>query len=117
MTVLQWQVCLIAAAAVAATLFPIIYTLVAPWWRSEIGRSLVVSETSLAALLDTALVAYWLGWTVPSPVATSLYTLIAVGAWMRLRVLIITQLAKPHTERPWPWGTLPRFKPRRKDPR
>jgi hypothetical protein len=110
MTVLQWQICLITAAAIAASLFPIVYTLVAPWWRSEVGRSLFISEVSLAALLDIALVAYWLHWTVPQPVATSLYTLIAVGAWLRLRVLIVEQIRKPRGERPWPWGSLPRFK-------
>lgn len=94
MTALDWQLALITLAAVAATAFPILYTAVAPWWRSTVGRSLVVSETSLAALLDVALAAYWGHFHVPSPVATSLYTLIAVGAWMRLGALIHEQLGK-----------------------
>ena len=94
MTALDWQLALLTLAAVAATAFPILYTAVAPWWRSVVGRSLVVSEASLAALLDVALIAYWWHFRVPTPVATSLYTLIAVGAWMRLGALIHAQVGK-----------------------
>lgn len=94
MTVAQWQIGILTFAAVAATAFPILYTLVAPWWKSVVGRSLFVSEVSLALLLDLALGAYWLHLTVPAPVATSLYTLIAVGCWMRLGALIDEQIRK-----------------------
>jgi hypothetical protein len=100
-SVLDWQIALITAAAVAATLFPILYTFIAPWWRTVVGRSLVISEVSLAALLDTALLAYWFHTTVPSPIRTSLYTLIAIGAWMRIGALIDQQLKKSrHKETP-----------------
>lgn len=41
--------------APAATLFPIIYGITSPWWRSLVGRALVVKGIAVALLIDLSL--------------------------------------------------------------
>lgn len=94
MSELNWEVTLITAAAAAATLFVFAYGLAAPWWRSVVGRALWISDLSLALLLDLALAAYWGHFTVPAWGRLGIYTLVAVGAWLRLGAVAHNQLLK-----------------------
>lgn len=88
----DWQVVILTIAGVAATLFPIAYaTVAAPWYRSQFGRSLMISETSLAVLIDMSLAAYWFHFVVPPPLVTGIFTLIALGSCLRLAALLHEQ--------------------------
>lgn len=44
-------IALMALAAVTSLLFAVVYTVFFPWWRSILGRTLVVSKVSIAVLL------------------------------------------------------------------
>ena len=91
---LDWEVVLLSAAGLPATLFVFAYGFAAPWWRSVIGRALWVSDLSLALLLDLALVAYWLHFELPAWARLSIYALVAVGAWLRLGAVANNQILK-----------------------
>ena len=88
----SWQVAILTVAGVAATIFPVAYWVIAePWYKSQFGRSLMVSETSLAVLIDLSLVAYWFDLIIPPPIVTGVFTLIALGSCMRLNALLYEQ--------------------------
>lgn len=88
---------LIAMAAVPATLFPIIYFF-RPW-RSRLGWTLMVSEFSMALLIDASLLA-WMGW-LPAPrvVQIVVFSLILVGQCGLLWAVLAT---RPRHERRTP---------------
>lgn len=94
MTTEDWAVCLVTAAAAAATLFVLLYGASAPWYRSVFGRALMTGEVALAVLLDLALWAHWSHHTIPRWVVLTVYTLIAVGCWMRLGAVVHEQFWK-----------------------
>ena len=84
MTISDWQICTLVVAAAASTLFVFAYGLFARWWRTQVGRALMLSEISLAILLDLSLVAHWTGYRVPDGVAEGIFIGIAVTSLMRL---------------------------------
>lgn len=94
MTEPAFQKLCLEVTGVAATAFPFIYTLAGPWWRSQIGRALVVSDISLALLVDVALLADWFDWIIPTHVVSGIVALIAVAAL--LRNLAVVSLARLH---------------------
>lgn len=77
-------------AAPAQTGFAIIYGFGSPWWRSLLGRALFTKALALALLIDISLLYQWLGddYALRDVVRLSVYTLIAVGAWMQLVALL-----------------------------
>lgn len=77
---------LIFAAAVPATVVPVAYGLLLPWWRSWLGRAFMTEATALALVLDLSLAfRYWPGHdTIKGDVALAVYALIAAGCWMML---------------------------------
>lgn len=91
----DWQVVILTVAGLAATMFPVAYAFLAkPWYRSQFGRSLMISETSLAVLIDMSLLAYWFHFVVPPPLVTGIFTLVALGSCLRLAALLSEQLGK-----------------------
>lgn len=54
-------VVLICATVPAATLFPIVYGLTSPWWKSATGRALMVKSLATMLLIDFALAVRVLG--------------------------------------------------------
>lgn len=99
MSEFDWQVTFLTITGVAATLFPVIYTVFAPWWRSQVGRALVVSDVSLAALVDLSLLGYWFGWHFSNHVSTAVVALIAVAALLRCWAVIDVQIIQHYLER------------------
>lgn len=79
-------VLLVLAAAPAVTIYPIWYGLTLPWWKTAIGRALMVSSTALAELVDISLLYQWLGddYYFRDVVRLTVYTQITCGAWMLL---------------------------------
>ena len=82
---------LVLAAAPAQTLFPIIYGVSSPWYRSLLGRALMTKAVALALLIDISLVYNWLGddYAARDVVRLTVFALIAAGAWMQLAALIL----------------------------
>jgi len=90
----DWGIFLITAAAVASNLALLLYAASASWHRSIFGRSRVVAELGWVALLDLALYAHWAHVPLPVWIRLTVYTLIAVGAWMWLGAVIHEQFVK-----------------------
>lgn len=96
MTELDWQQVFLTITGVAATLFPVLYTVLTGGrcWRSQIGRALIFSDVSLALLVDLALLAYWYDWTLSPHVSTGITALIAVSALLRCWAVIDGQVVR-----------------------
>lgn len=90
----DWAVFLITAAAIPSTLALLFYALLAQWYRSVFGRARVTAELGWVTLLDLALYVHWSHWLPPDWLRLTLYTLIAVGAWMWLGAIIHEQALK-----------------------
>ena len=84
-------VCLIGAAALAQTLFALIYGLTTPWWRSRFGKALLFKSSVIAVLLDLAMLS--LVWKIPAWLALLVYAGILVGSWWQLIALMLEKRA------------------------
>lgn len=87
-------VVLVAATAPAATLFAIIYGFTTPWWRTAIGRALLVSSTALALLVDISLLYKVFGdnYVLRDAVRLTVYALVCAGAWLKLAALVVEKV-------------------------
>lgn len=83
-------VVLIAAASIPATLFPLVYGFTSPWWRTPIGRALMVKAVGLALLIDISLVYNFFGddYAARDAVRLGVFSLITVGVWMQFLALM-----------------------------
>lgn len=81
---------LVLAIAPAQTAFIVIYGFWSPWWRTLVGRALFTKALGLALLVDIALIYQWLGddYYLRDVVRLSVYSLIALGAWLQLWALL-----------------------------
>lgn len=81
---------LICAAAPAQTVFVLVYGLGSPWFRSVVGRALFTKALGLALLIDISIAYQFLGddYALREVVRLSVFTLIAVGAWLQLGALV-----------------------------
>lgn len=81
---------LILIAAPAQTMFILIYGLGSPWWRSLLGRALFTKALGLALLVDISVLYHFLGdeYVYRDVVRVTVFSLIAVGAWLQLMALI-----------------------------
>lgn len=91
MSELDVQMVLLSITGVAATAFPFLYTWISPWWKTAWGRALVVSDVSLALLVDLALLSYWFDWSLSQHLITAVYALIALAAVLRVVALLSTR--------------------------
>lgn len=85
----------LTAAAVVPVLFVCVYTAKAPWWRNEIGASLVVAALSLVPIAGPlayvfwfeggVLTSSWLAWLeVSGPCVSALAWLRLCYVWLRV---------------------------------
>lgn len=88
----QVAVAFVVLSAPPLTLFPFIYAWVARgiWWRYPAGRALMVSTTSLAALVDIFLAYQVWGDEYPfrDEVRLLVFGGIFLGAWLKFGALI-----------------------------
>lgn len=94
MTVEDFAVLEIAAAAVGVTLFVITWASLAPWYRSVFGWALMTGEVALALILSVALYAHWAHRLLPPWLVLTLYGFIALGCWLRFTAVIWEQFIK-----------------------
>lgn len=94
-------VLLIFAVATAQSAFIVIYGIWSPWWRTWLGRAVFTKGLGLALLADLALAHNLLGEEYPGRdvIRLTIFTLLAVGAWLQLAVLI-SEKRKPRRDRP-----------------
>lgn len=79
-----WTLRLYTAAAVGQTLFVVLWATL-PWWRTIIGRALMIKSASLMVILIWSLVNYHLGPFVHQQgIGLGLFGLVALGIWLQL---------------------------------
>ena len=85
--------------APAATLFPVLYMVYAPWQRSLVGRAIVISKIGLACLVDASLAYHFAGPNYPyrTQVVLGSFALIGVWTWLYLIALLREQVIRRHT--------------------
>jgi len=81
-----------AFVAAGATTFSIVYHVTATWWKSAMGRNIMLLVGSIAAILDLSLAFTLAGrpdWM--REIFAALYAAIGVAIWRRLTILIDAQ--------------------------
>jgi predicted neutral ceramidase superfamily lipid hydrolase len=82
---------LVVGTTVPLTLFPAVFAIGArkSWWRTPAGRALMVSTTSLAAVLYVTLARQIFGdYPYRREVLMLVFTGVFVGAWLKLGALV-----------------------------
>ena len=69
----------VMAAFVASVLFVVVYTALAPWWRSEIGRALIVMDPGLALVLGPSVIHRLFGVALVTSIWFSWYYLASIA--------------------------------------
>lgn len=84
----DWSLRLVYAAAVGQTLFVILWGTL-PWYRTRVGRALMVKSVSLMVYLDWAVLVIngWVPIAHRENIAVVLFGLITVGIWTQLTAL------------------------------
>lgn len=83
-SLLDWTLRLYTAAAIGQTLFVALWS-VLPWWRTTIGRALMMKSASLMIILDWTLISYHLGpFRHQQGIGTALFALVAIGIWLQV---------------------------------
>jgi hypothetical protein len=103
-----WTVRLVHAAAVGQTAFVVLWAML-PFYRTWVGRALMVKSFSLMLYLDWAVAVYhhWLPLGHQQVIAVVLFAFIAVGIWSQMGAIVFemrrgrTRL-QPPTRRPRP---------------
>jgi len=84
---------LLWAAAIASWIFPVLYTVLAPWWRSPTGRHLFSFAMMIAVIFAVIMLPKVFGdYTGRNMVRLSSYTAMTVILWRHVWLLIATQL-------------------------
>lgn len=87
---------MVVLAFAASVLFIVVYTVLAPWWRSEIGRALIAMDTGLALALAPAVLHRLLGVSLAASLGFGWYylgslALVAGATLWRTWIIIKTQ--------------------------
>ena len=84
-------VTLVALMAFPATMFPIIFGLTGPWWRTLVGRALMTKSVGLALLIDISLLYTIFGddYAARDAVRLGVYGFILAGVWLQFIALVV----------------------------
>jgi predicted lysophospholipase L1 biosynthesis ABC-type transport system permease subunit len=69
----------LVAAFAASVLFIVVYTAMAPWWRTQIGRALVTMDAGLALALGPSAAHFTFGLQITESVAFAWYFLASLS--------------------------------------
>lgn len=98
-TMRQWTLVALTIASIPVTTFPLLYLLFSPWYKSQLGRAVLLKSLSVACLLDFSVVYRY--WAFTDNIRTLLviwfYLIIFVGAAAsyQLGVLIFANFIRP----------------------
>lgn len=93
-TIRQWTLLALTIAAFPVTAFPLLYLLFSPWYKSQLGRAVLIKSLSIACAIDYSVVSRY--WGVTSNLHTRLVVwffmvvFIGIGATYQLGVLLYT---------------------------
>lgn len=89
------------ASFIASWLFVIGYTILAPWWRTRMGRHLFSFGAMTAGLLTLIIVTALLGRDYPGRafVRLACYLVLAVVLWRHVYMLVTAQLRAARDDR------------------
>lgn len=87
-----WLVLGVALTAFPGIAFPVVYGLMAPWWRSAIGRSIFIYSLGMALLITSSIARLWFGDGDPLFIyfRLAIYTILPFGLWYLFWALIKT---------------------------
>lgn len=83
---------ILCAATPAAYGFPLLYGATSSWWRSALGRALMVKGTAIAMLTTAACYVLFTGNTAPAAVRIPIFSLITLGVWWQFVAITLTTL-------------------------
>lgn len=69
-TVLQVSRIFLAITAICVTLFPLLYGLLSPWYKSHLGRAVLLQSVAIALAIDIS--AYGQFWAITEDIRTIL---------------------------------------------
>lgn len=95
----------VLVAFLGSVAFVVVYSLMAPWWRSAIGRALVMMDGSLALALAPSTLHQLTGITIVASIGFAWYylvTLTMVAASTLWRTWIIYRVQRPAAAPPAP---------------
>lgn len=93
-TIRQWTLIALTYAAFPVTAFPLLYLVFSPWYKSQLGRAVLIKSLSIAFAIDFSVVYRY--WAFTSNIHTLLtiwffmVIFIGIGATYQLAVLIYT---------------------------
>lgn len=81
---------LIYATSPAVTVFVVLYATTVPWWKTSIGRALLVSSAALMMLIDLSVAFQLFGadYLGRDAVRLTVLSLVFLGAWLKLYALL-----------------------------
>lgn len=83
-------------AAIPAVGFIVLYSRM-PWWRSMVGRGVMILVSALTSLIGMGVLRVFLGETYPGRalILTAVYSFIVVGLWV-VFIALIQVRTNPH---------------------
>ena len=86
---------LVITAWASAVLFDAVYTVLAPWWKTWMGRNLFAFDASIAAVLTPAVLALWFHYSPRSPwyawLQIGLFAVVPALSLQRTVMLVVVQ--------------------------
>jgi hypothetical protein len=75
-TIRQWTRIALTIAAIPVTAFPLLYLVFAPWYKSQLGRAMMLQSMAIAFAIDFSLIyQYWV-------FTSSLHVLLTIRLFM-----------------------------------
>lgn len=87
-TLRAWIKIMLLVTAICVTLFPVLYAITSPWYRSKLGIAMMMKSLSTALLIDYAAVRSYVSPGVPT--ATGLIVYLVLLSLICLASLFIT---------------------------
>lgn len=101
-TMRQWSLVALTIAAFPVTAFPLLYLVLSPWYRSQLGRAVMLQSLSIACAIDFSVV--YQHWAFTSNIRLLLtiwlFMIIFIGAaalYLTV-VLIVINIVRPQKE-------------------
>jgi hypothetical protein len=101
-TMRQWVLFALTIAAIPVTAFPLLYLIFSPWYKSQLGRAVLLKSLSIAFAINFSVVSRYWG------VASNAHTLLVVWFFMvifigaaatyQLGVLVFTNFIRSEKE-------------------
>jgi hypothetical protein len=87
-TLISWVKVLLLVTAVCVTLFPVLYAVLSPWYKSRLGIAMMLKSLSTALLIDYAAIRSWV--SSGPPTAASLIVYLGLLGLICIASLFIT---------------------------